>query len=238
MITTLEPPGHQKMEFCMSANLEIVAESGLQFFGKMTASISHELKNVLAIINENAGLLEDFAFMVDQGEAIEPQRMKNISQTVMKQVRRADAIVNNMNRLAHSIDESIKTIDLNDLLELLVVLSSRFASTRGVAVQPKLNYGPLKLRTFPFFLMNLLWLCLDFAMDAAGEDKMVELVPQKTEAGIQIFFKGLGGLAGAPLKPLPAELEKGLFGLLGAELEVAAGNQEIVVTIAEDIDRD
>jgi hypothetical protein len=43
----------------MSAKLEIVAETGLQFFGKMTASISHEIKNVLAIINENAGLLED-----------------------------------------------------------------------------------------------------------------------------------------------------------------------------------
>jgi hypothetical protein len=74
-------------------------------------------------------------------------------------------------------------------------------------------------------------------MDAAGEDKIVELVPQKTEAGIQVLFKGLGGLTGAPLKPFQAEPEKGLFDLLGAELEVAAQNQEVVVTIAEDKDR-
>jgi hypothetical protein len=85
--------------------------------------------------------------------------------------------------------------------------------------------------------MNLLWLCLDFAMDAAGEDKMVELVTQTTEAGIQVFFKGLGGLSGAPLKPFPAEPETGLCGLLGAELEVDSGNREIVVRIAEDINR-
>jgi signal transduction histidine kinase len=221
----------------MDAKLETVAESGLQFFGKMTGSIFHEIKNVLAIINENAGLLEDFALMLDRGAVIEPQRMKNISQVVMKQVRRADAIVKNMNRLANSIDESIKTIDLNDTLELLVALSDRFASNRNITVHPKLNQDPLKLRTYPFFLMNLLWLCLDFAMDAAGEDKIVELVPQKTEAGIQVFFKGLGGLAGAPLKPFQAEPEKGLFDLLGAELEVAAQNQEVVVTIAEDSDR-
>ena len=222
----------------MSAKLEIMAETGLQFFGKMTASISHEIKNVLAIINENAGLLEDLALMADGGAAIETQRLKNMSRAVMKQVSRADAIMKNMNRLAHSVDESIKTIELNDILELLLALSSRFASTRGVGVQPKDNEGPLKLRTSPFFLMNLLWLCLDFAMDAAGEDKIVELVPQKTEAGIQIFFKGLGGLAGAPLKPFPAEPEKGLCGLLGAELEVSIGNREIVVRIAEDIDGD
>jgi C4-dicarboxylate-specific signal transduction histidine kinase len=233
----LTRPDIKKMEFCMSAKLEIVAETGHQFFGKMTASISHEIKNVLAIINENAGLLEDLALMVDRGAAIEPQRLKNMSRAVMKQVSRADAIVKNMNRLAHSVDESIKIIDLNDILELLVALSHRFAAMRGVVIRPKLKEDPLNLRTSPFFLMNLLWLCLDFAMDAAGEDKIVELVTQKTEGGIQVFFKHLGGLAGAPLKPFPAEHEKGLFDLLRAELEVSTGNQEIVVKFTEDIDR-
>jgi signal transduction histidine kinase len=222
----------------MRAKLEIVTESGLQFFGQMTASISHEIKNVLAIINENAGLLEDLALMADEGAEIDPQRLQNMSRAVMKQVSRADAIMKNMNRLAHSVDESIETIDLNDLLELLVALSNRFASTRGVAIQLKRNEGPLKLRTSPFFLMNLLWLCLDFAMDAAGEDKIVELVPRNTETGIDVFFKHLGGLVGAPLKPFPAETEKGLCDLLGAELEVSTGNREIVVRIAGDIDRD
>jgi hypothetical protein len=40
------------------------------------------------------------------------------------------------------------------------------------------------------------------------------------------------------LKLFPAEPEKGLCGLLEAELEVNPGNREIVVRIAEDIDRD
>jgi len=222
----------------MRAKLEIVTESGLQFFGQMTASISHEIKNVLAIINENAGLLEDLALMADEGAEIDPQRLQNMSRAVMKQVSRADAIMKNMNRLAHSVDESIEAIDLNDLLELLVALSNRFASTRGVGIQLKRNEDFVKLRTSPFFLMNLLWLCLDFAMDATGEDKIVELVPQKTETGVEVFFKRLGGLAGAQLKPFPAEPEKGLCDLLSAELEVSAGNREIVVRIAEDIDRD
>jgi C4-dicarboxylate-specific signal transduction histidine kinase len=157
----------------MGAKLETVAETGLQFFGKMTASISHEIKNVLAIINENAGLLEDLALLSDRGAAIEPQRLKNMSRVIMKQVSRADAIMKNMNRLAHSVDESIKTIDLNDILELVVTLSHRFAAMRDVSVDPKLGESPMMVRTAPFLLMNLLWLCLDFAMDAAGEDKIV-----------------------------------------------------------------
>jgi signal transduction histidine kinase len=228
----------KKLECSMGTKFGTVTETGLQFFGEMTLSISHEIKNVLAIINENAGLLEDFTLMLDRGAAIEPQRMKNISRAVTKQVQRANTMVRNMNRLAHSVDASIKTIDLNDVLELLVALSDRFASTRGVAVKPKLNQSPLELRSYPFFLLNLLWLCLDFAMDAAGEDKIVELAPQRSTAGVQVFFKGLGGLAGAPLEPFQAQLEKGLFDLLRAKLEVAARNHEIVVTFAENIDRD
>ena len=43
----------------MSANRDSASELGLDFFGNMTASISHELKNALAIVNENAGLLGD-----------------------------------------------------------------------------------------------------------------------------------------------------------------------------------
>ncbi len=134
----------------MSAKLAIDAEAGLQFFGKMTASISHEIKNVLAIINENAGLLQDLALMAERGVAIEPQRLTKMAQAIKKQVGRADAIIQNMNRLGHSIDETEKTIDLNDILELLVALSNRFASMRGVAVELTKREGPVELRTAPF----------------------------------------------------------------------------------------
>ena len=36
-----------------------IGETGLRFFGKINSSISHEMRNVLAIINENAGLMKD-----------------------------------------------------------------------------------------------------------------------------------------------------------------------------------
>ena len=217
----------------MGADLTNNTETGLQFFGKMTASITHEIKNALAIINENAGLLEDLAHMAGRGAAIEPQRLTKMSQAVMKQVGRADAIVKNMNRLAHSVDESEKTIDLNNMLELLVALSTRLATMNGVALQLDLADGPVQLRTAPFFLLNLLWLCLNFAMDAAGGDKRIEMVTQKTEDATAVTFRGLGGLSGAAPKPFPAAPEKDLCERLGAELEIRSGNQAMVVRFAE-----
>ncbi len=219
----------------MNGQLEIIAQSGLQFFGKIAASISHEIKNVLAIINENAGLLEDLTLMAERGMAIDPQRLRALSRTLMKQIKRADAIVKNMNRFAHSADASLQTIDLNDVIELLAALSNRIAVMRGITLNPQLNENPVTLKTSPFLLMNLLWLCLDFAMGAAGDDKVVELVTQKADANIQIRFKRIDCLAEDALQLFPTEREKRLLELLKAELEVSTENREILVKLSEEV---
>ena len=43
----------------------------LRFFGKMNASISHELRNALAVINENAGLIKDLMIMTEKGHPLD-----------------------------------------------------------------------------------------------------------------------------------------------------------------------
>ena len=215
----------------MSDRPDSRGECGLQFFGKMTASISHEIKNVLSIINENAGLLEDLTVMAERGRPIDPQRLNTLSQTVMKQIRRADTIIKNLNRLAHSADESHKSVDLNDTLELVVNLSQRFASMRRVTLQPKLQEHPMMIKTFPFLLMNLIWLCLDFAMNVTGDRKMVELIPQKTENGAQIRLGGIDSLTPSLMDVFPSESAKGLLDLLNAELVVSVEKKEIVVKL-------
>jgi len=222
----------------MRDNLDIIAETGFQFFGKMTASITHEIKNVLAIINENAGLLEDITLMADRGKPVEPQRLKTLAQAVIKQISRADTIVKNLNRFAHSADESLKSVDLNDILELVVVLSNRLAAMRGIELEPKLQETPVKIKTSPFLLMNLIWLFLDFAMDATGDRRIVELTIQQAGSGAQMRFRGLQGLAQAPLDTFPAERERNLLNMLGAELVVDIKKDEFAVKLAADIDKD
>jgi hypothetical protein len=44
----------------------------------MTASISHEIKNVMAIINESAGLLEDYSLMAEKGMPIDPDNASRL----------------------------------------------------------------------------------------------------------------------------------------------------------------
>jgi len=212
---------------------EIITETGLQFFGRISASISHEIKNVLAIINENAGLLEDLTLMADRGQPIDPSRLKIMAAAVQKQIGRADGILKNMNRFAHSIDETAADVDLNQTIEFVKALTARFAAMRNVSVDLQLPTSSLTIPTAPFFLMNLLCLCLDFAMSASGDEKRVELAVAETENSTQIRFQGLAGLTEELLKTFPSDREKNLLAVLGADLTVEPEREEIVLRLSK-----
>jgi len=220
----------------MSWKCDVIGETGLQFYGKTVASLSHEIKNALAIINENAGLLKDFTLMSKEGLPIDPERLMSVAEKVMTQVRRADGIVANMNRLAHSVDESLKEVDLGEILEFVATLSRRLASMRGVTLEPTRVTSPVMITTNPFFLQNLVSLCLDFAMDAAGEGKTVGLMAEETENGARVTFMGVGGLAEVPADTFPANRAKMLLEALRAQLGVDREAGELVLTLSRDID--
>ena len=190
-------------------------QSGLQFFGKISASISHELKNVLAIINENAGLLEDLTLMADRGVPLDPARLNAMAAGVKKQIGRADTIIGNMNRFAHSAYQPVATVDLAQTVELAMAVTARFAAMQGIKINLKLPDNPVALQTTPFFLMNLIWQCLEFAMSAGGDQKQIEIAAEAAQDGVRIRFGGLGGFSEALLETFPSEREQHLLEMLG-----------------------
>jgi len=220
----------------MSAKPDLIAETGLAFFGRISASISHELKNVLAIVNENAGLLEDLTLMAERGQAIDPARLKIMAAAVQKQVGRADEILKNMNRFAHSIDETVAEIHLNPTIKLFMALTDRFAAMRGVTVDLQLPDSPLKIRTAPFFLMNILWLGLDFSMSASGDEKRVELVVDESETSVRIRFRRLAGLTEELWGAFYSDREKKLLAVLAADMTIEHGSEEITLRLAKNKD--
>ena len=222
----------------MGAKPDIITETGLQFFGRISASISHEIKNVLAIVNENAGLLEDFTLMADRGKPIDPARLKMMAAAVKKQVGRADGIIKNMNQFAHSIDHTTATVDLGQTIELFIALTTRFAAMRGVKVDLQLPASPLTIPTAPYYLMNLLWLCLDFSMSASGDEKRVELVVAESENSVRIRFRRLAGLSEALLETFPSHCEKNLLAVLEAGLTVEPEREEVVLRLSKNIDNE
>ncbi len=209
-------------------------DQGLKFFGEMNASISHEIKNVLSIINENAGLLEDFTHMADKGLPIDPERLKTLARMVQKQVKRADSIVKSMNTFAHSVDETVKTVDLGETLAFVSVLTARLTANRGIALEILPSAEPIMLTTNPFFLINFIWLCVDFAMEWIGAAKTLAISPEKTSAGITIKLSGLEGLAAVPPDKLsPNKKLQAFLDAFDVKMTISTGARSFIFIFPE-----
>ncbi|WP_319780517.1 sensor histidine kinase [Maridesulfovibrio sp.] len=197
---------------------------GLCFFGQISAAISHDLKNVLAIINEDAGLLQDYSLMAKQGMELDPERMNKLAQKVQEQVKRGDGIIKNMNRFAHSVDLPECEVDYRELVALVISLLTRMASRKCVTVSLK-DGDQVKGKGDPFTTQMLIAKSLEYAMDSAVKDGELGIDVSSAESGCAIIISGLG--ESLPEESL-AELES-IAERVGAE--VAADPQVKILNI-------
>ncbi|ETR73387.1 MAG: histidine kinase A domain-containing protein [Candidatus Magnetoglobus multicellularis str. Araruama] len=115
----------------------------MAFFGKITASMTHEIKNVLAIIQESSGLLEDILDMTESNDFKHKDRFISTLGRIQAQIQRGIGITSNLNCFAHSPDNESSHIDLNELIQQLNTLTSRFARLKKVELSTQGNDTPL-----------------------------------------------------------------------------------------------
>lgn len=89
--------------------------------GRVLSGQTHELTNVLSIVIELGGLLDDLA--AAQGEAGE--RLRGLADRLRRQARRGQRMVADLNTVAHTIDAVVAEVDLGDLATLLGGLLER-----------------------------------------------------------------------------------------------------------------
>ncbi len=217
----------------MTAQWEMIAEEGFHFFGKMSASISHEIKNALAIINEKAGLLEDFTMLAGQGRPIDSERLKSLAGDILKQIQRADGLVKRMNRFAHSSDNPLKMIDLGETLELITSIAQRLASMREARVeliQPSLA---VMVVTNPFLFENLIWSCLEFLLNTGH--KTIQIIPETAGEEVRIRLVGQFPFTDDSGGSFPSGREVALLAVLKAELRVEPQTGEMRLFLQKNI---
>lgn len=154
------------------------------FFGRLTASVTHEIKNHLALINEYNGLLADLLAAHARGRDLDPERLAGLSAEVRKQVRQAGDIVGQLNRFAHSVDSPAEEVDLGELAATFTALSARRAQRRRIELSLALPESAPRLVCQPFLLL-LACHCL--------LEAVLETCPEGTRLTI-----GLGGGVGRP----------------------------------------
>jgi C4-dicarboxylate-specific signal transduction histidine kinase len=165
-------------------------EAGMAFFGAISASLSHELNNVFATINELAGLLQDLAQAGERREPPSPARLRHIAARIAAQVERGQQQSKQLNRFAHSVDSRWSQIDAGRVAEEIVTLCGRFARLRKVALQCTVPESPVTVHTDPFQLRHIMWRCLEIALYATQAGGSVHLEVSATPEEVRLEVGG------------------------------------------------
>lgn len=158
-------------------------EKSLMFYGQVSASLSHEINNVFSIVNELAGLIDDHLLRIDNDLPIDPDKLKEVTGKITKQVKRGEILVKLLNRMAHSADHWNASIDLGELVERVVAVSQRFASLRKAHLESSLPPEPLTITTNPFLLQQAIFNCIQMCLSAADSKRLITVDIEPVPAG-------------------------------------------------------
>ena len=73
------------------------------FMGKITAAATHEIRNVLAIIQESGGLIEDMIRFYEESGKLKPDHLLRSVERIGLQVNRGAELMTALNRVAHGL---------------------------------------------------------------------------------------------------------------------------------------
>lgn len=163
------------------------------FFGRITAAFTHDMKNVLAVIKESAGLMEDLLSLSQNAAFPHKDRFARTLATIQAQVKRGVDLSSRLNRFAHSPDEDVATVDLNEILEQVVFLSGRFARLKEVSLSLKPHPQALPVVASPVGLQMAVFTCLECCWKSVSGGGSVSLSVAQDKQEVIITFACGGG---------------------------------------------
>lgn len=141
------------------------------FMGRLTAGATHELRNVLAIVKESAGLVEDLLAAGGPAGYRVPVALGRIE----AQVGRGAALLTSLNRVAHGLDRPREAVSLGEAVGHAALLCQRFARQRSRGLEAKPG-GDATVTASAMGVYMALVAGMEWGLEAAPEGAVVEVV--------------------------------------------------------------
>ena len=172
------------------------------FIAKVTAGTTHEIRNVLAIVKESAGLIED---LVRASGSQHQDKILRAGGRIEAQNNRGAALLSNLNQFAHSVDHAHDEIDLDEEVEQVASLS-QFRARRG-RHRLQVQSGGHKLETVisRFKLQMALFTAVECCLEQLPEGSTLRISTDRRQDRQIVEFTGEE--AGKAALPAPAEAE-------------------------------
>jgi signal transduction histidine kinase len=165
------------------------------FMGKITAGVTHEIKNVLAIIKESAGLMEDLISFAKENAPPPREKLLSTLTRIAQQVARGVDLSSSLNAFAHSADEKTAGIDLNQALGQTALLCQRFARLKGITLKVVPHDGAIPIVTDPLAFEMLVFRCVDLLMSMSEKGAVISITAENKDGGRAVI--AAEGAAGA-----------------------------------------
>jgi len=181
----------------------------LEFIGAVTASLSHDVNNVLAIIGETAGLLDDYAYAQEQGRAPDQEKQKQATGRIGAQTVRGGELVGLLNRFAHSMDMTDQEFNAVDAFNTITALCRRSAVLKKAQFETQCVQEEIFLKGRSIDLMHLVYRCIELALMDAGPGSMIDAVLEEQEAAARVLITCTGcGAGGRDFESKASFIEK------------------------------
>ena len=210
----------------------------IALIGRLIAGTTHEVKNVLAIIKESSGLLQDI-LRLKKGNAVpKAEQIEKAASRIQAQVARGNDQLASLNWLAHSMSDRSSSVGVHELSSGVFNLMQRFARLKQVELEVQPTDGDATIEGDVVRLLFVLVTCIEYYLNREPPKGRVVLRPGGS--GGEAIVKIAAGSAdehqtterieaeGGPLPPELADLEP-LLGPLGGRIAFAerGGNAEL-----------
>jgi C4-dicarboxylate-specific signal transduction histidine kinase len=145
------------------------------FVAKIAASATHEIRNVLAIIKESAGLVGDVIQSQGGRAAVSPDKVVRAIDRIDAQVSRGAEILTYLNRFAQSLDRAQGENSLNQEVQQAAFLSERFARQGRHQVQVQVADQDMSVGANPLWLQMALFVAVECSLDQLPEASTVTI---------------------------------------------------------------
>ncbi len=168
-------------------------EDEAAFFGKVTASTTHELQNVLAIIKENTGLMEDFIKMGSENLPDLLERVTRCLGKIKEQAYRGVDLTSGLNGFAHTTDRLLGPVNIYQIAKRLIFLTKRVFLQKGRQIVLIDCENAPSFETDPVLFQTLLWNCLECLVEIQDltADIRVTIINSDAGKGIDLCFEDL-----------------------------------------------
>jgi hypothetical protein len=192
------------------------------FLAKITAGTTHEIRNVLAIVQESAGLIEDMVSFYAETGKLNPDRLLKSVERIGAQVDRGAELMSTLNRFAHSLDREHDRVSLFDETNHVALMCGRLAKQKGHKLLVQQDEENVSLPVNRLHLEMALFAGVECCLEQLPEPGTVVMHSGRTGNTPTVDFAVETGSATALPAPRNAAAWKSVvegLDLLGAEVE-------------------